>query len=216
MAANDIIAAIATAPGRGGIGIVRVSGLPLRAFAEQLLGAAPPPRRATFARFLDAQGASIDEGIALYFLAPHSYTGEDVLELQGHGGSVVLQQLLERCLQLGARIAQPGEFTQRAFLQGKLDLAQAEAVADLINATTSAAARSAVRSLQGEFSDKIQALVRGLVDLRARVEAAFDFPEEDIEVLQNADTMDRLRALERELASAWYWRDNPMPVNPAC
>ena len=162
----DLIAAVATAPGRGGIGVVRLSGTALGSIARSVIGTIPRPRIATLARFLDAAGAEIDEGIALYFPAPHSYTGEDVLELQGHGGPVVLQLLLRRCLELGARLAEPGEFTRRAYLNDKLDLAQAEAVADLIEATTSAAARSAVRSLSGEVSRLVRELVDRLVRQR--------------------------------------------------
>ena len=186
---------MATAPGRGGIGIVRLSGTALDSVARSLIGTLPKPRVATLARFLDAAGAEIDEGIALYFPAPHSYTGEDVLELQGHGGPVVMQLLLRRCLDLGARLAEPGEFTRRAYLNDKLDLAQAEAVADLIEATTSAAARSAVRSLSGEFSRLIHELVDRLVRLRMLVEATLDFPEEEIDFLRQADAAGQLAAL---------------------
>ena len=146
------IAAVATAPGRGGIGVIRLSGRNLLPLAEQLAGKTPSPRLATLATFRDGAGQPIDHGLLLYFPAPHSFTGEDVLELQGHGGPVVLRLLLARCLDLGARLAEPGEFTRRAFLNGKLDLAQAEAVADLIDASTEAAARAALRSLAGEFS----------------------------------------------------------------
>ena len=177
----DIIAAIATAPGRGGIGVIRVSGCNLAILAEAILGKTPIPRCATRASFLDAERQVLDQGIALFFLAPHSYTGEDVLELQGHGGPAVLQLVLQRCLELGARLAQPGEFTLRAFLNDKLDLAQAESVADLIGATTSQAARSAVRSLQGEFSQAIRQMVDKLTQLRMLVEAVLDFPEEGID-----------------------------------
>ena len=184
----DTIAAIATAQGRGGVGVVRISGKGIAAIALSVLGRLPAPRHATLSDFLDGNEQVIDQGIALYFPAPHSYTGEDVLELQGHGGSAVLHLLLQRCLSLGVRLAEPGEFTQRAFLNDKLDLAQAESVADLIDATTSEAARSAVRSLQGEFSAAINVLVDQLVRLRMLVEAMLDFPEEDIDV---ADT--RLR-----------------------
>ena len=177
----DWIAAIATASGRGGIGVVRVSGRNLALLVSGILGKAPVPRYATYASFLDTQGQVMDQGIALFFPAPHSYTGEDVLELQGHGGTAVLQLVLQRCLELGAKLAQPGEFTQRAFLNNKLDLAQAESVADLIDATTGQAARSAMRSLQGEFSQAIGHLVDGLIRLRMLVEAMLDFPEEEIE-----------------------------------
>lgn len=192
---HELIAAIATAPGRGGIGVVRLSGPALDKIARQLTGAVPRPRLATLTRFLDASGAEIDEGLVIYFPAPHSYTGEDVLELQGHGGPVVMQLLLRRCLELGARLAEPGEFTRRAYLNDKLDLAQAEAVADLIEASTAAAARSAVRSLSGEFSRRVQALVERLIDLRMRVEATLDFPEEELDPLLREDARGRLAGL---------------------
>ncbi len=195
----DSIAAIATAAGRGGIGVVRVSGRELESLVTAILGEAPAPRCATYASFLDAQGQTLDQGIALFFPAPHSYTGEDVLELQGHGGTAVLQLVLQRCLELGARLAQPGEFTQRAFLNGKLDLAQAESVADLIDATTSQAARSAMRSLQGEFSQAIRHLVDGLIRLRMLVEAMLDFPEEEIDSTDVAQREEQLGKLCSEL-----------------
>lgn len=194
-----MIAAIATAPGRGGIGVVRLSGPDLRPFALQLTGKIPVPRLATLTRFLDEIGTEIDEGIALYFPAPHSYTGEDILELQGHGGPVVMRLLLQRCIELGARPAEPGEFTRRAFLNDKLDLAQAEAVADLIEASTAAAARSAVRSLAGEFSAAAHHLVDRLIELRIPVEAALDFPEEEIDFLRQADASGRLQRLLAEV-----------------
>jgi tRNA modification GTPase len=204
--AADPIVAIATPPGRGGIGIVRVSGGDLGPVIDGLLGPKADrlaPRVALHAPFLDADGAPIDDGIALFFPAPHSYTGEDVLELQGHGGPVVLRLVVERCLQagraLGARIAAPGEFTQRAFLNDRLDLAQAEAVADLIDASTELAARSAVRSLAGEFSRRVHALHDGLVDLRMLVEATLDFPEEEIDFLQKADAGGKLARLREDL-----------------
>ncbi|MFO1362749.1 MAG: tRNA uridine-5-carboxymethylaminomethyl(34) synthesis GTPase MnmE [Burkholderiales bacterium] len=200
LSAADAIAAIATAPGRAGIGVVRVSGPALGRFATGLLGRALPPRRATRAAFRDAAGAAIDDGLALYFPAPHSYTGEDVLELHGHGGPVVLQMLLRRCFELGARLAEPGEFTRRAFLNDKLDLAQAEAVADVIEAATETAARCAVRSLQGEFSAAIHGLVAQLVELRALVEATLDFPEEEVDALDRADARGRLDRLRAGLA----------------
>lgn len=177
----DTIAAIATAQGRGGVGVIRVSGLDIEALICGILGQIPQPRYATFSNFKGAAGDTIDQGIALYFPAPHSYTGEYVLELQGHGGVAVLQLLLQRCIELGARLAQPGEFTKRAFLNNKLDLTQAESVADLIEANTSEAARSAMRSLRGEFSEAIHILVDKLVRLRMLVEAMLDFPEEDVE-----------------------------------
>jgi tRNA modification GTPase len=179
MPKSDVIAAIATPPGRGGIGVVRVSGGDLDALARGLIGQRPPPRRAIYTRFLDAAGEAIDEGIALYFQGPQSFTGEDVLELQGHGGPAVMQALLERCLQLGARLATPGEFTLRAYLNGKLDLAQAESVADLIDASSAEAARSALHSLTGAFSRRIEALQQRLTALRMRVEASLDFPDEE-------------------------------------
>jgi tRNA modification GTPase len=195
----DTIAAIATAPGRGGVGVVRVSGAALGAFAFSLCGREPKPRTAHFTRFVDAEGRVIDEGILLYFVAPASFTGEDVLELQGHGGPVVMQMLLERCLQLGARLAEPGEFTRRAFLNGKLDLAQAEGVADLIEASTAAAARSAVRSLSGRFSEEVHRIVDALIDLRMLVEATLDFPEEEIDFLERARALPRLDGIRDQL-----------------
>jgi tRNA modification GTPase len=196
----DLIAAIATAPGRGGIGVVRVSGTDLLPFAQALTGKTPKARYATLADFKAADGTVIDSGLLLHFPAPHSFTGEDVLELQGHGGPVVMQMLLSRCLDLGARLAEPGEFSRRAFLNGKLDLAQAEAVADLIDAATASAARSAVRSLQGEFSKAIHGLTDELIDLRMLVEATLDFPEEEIDFLQAADAFGRLERLQGKLA----------------
>lgn len=196
---GESIAAIATAPGRGGIGVVRVSGRGLLPFAQALCGVSPEPRRARFTRFLAADGAPLDEGLLLYFPAPHSFTGEDVLELQGHGGPVVMRMLLARCVQLGARLAEPGEFSRRAFLNGRMDLAQAEAVADLIEASTEQAARSAVRSLGGEFSRRIAALRDELVDLRMLVEATLDFPEEEIDFLQSARAFQRLDSISAHL-----------------
>jgi tRNA modification GTPase len=195
----DTIAAIATAPGRGGIGVVRVSGAGLGAFALALCGRMPRPRIAHLTRFLDEHEQAIDEGVLLYFAAPASFTGEDVLELQGHGGPVVMQMLLERCVQLGARLAEPGEFTRRAFLNGKLDLAQAEGVADLIEASTAAAARSAVRSLSGQFSEEVHRITDALIDLRMLVEATLDFPEEEIDFLESARAMPRLESIHEAL-----------------
>jgi len=195
----DTIAAIATAPGRGGIGVVRISGRDLGRLAEALCAKCPSPRLASIATFTAADGSAIDSGLVLYFPAPHSFTGEDVLELQGHGGPVVLQMLLARCLDLGARLAEPGEFTRRAFLNGKLDLAQAEAVIDLIDASTVAAARSAVRSLQGRFSKEIRTVLDQLVELRALVEATLDFPDEEIDFLEAADAFGRLERLSGQL-----------------
>ncbi|NMG76697.1 tRNA uridine-5-carboxymethylaminomethyl(34) synthesis GTPase MnmE [Aromatoleum diolicum] len=196
----DTIAAVATAPGRGGIGVIRVSGAALAPMAYALTGKPPEPRTAGFVRFLDVDDKVIDEGILLYFPAPRSFTGEDVLELQGHGGPVVMQMLLARCVELGARLAQPGEFSRRAFLNGKMDLAQAEAVADLIEASTVAAARSAVRSLSGAFSDEMHRLTDALIDLRMLVEATLDFPEEELEFLEKARAMERLEAIRAQLA----------------
>lgn len=196
----DAIVAIATAPGRSGIGVVRLSGTDLGPFAKQLTGGIPKPRLATLTRFLDATGKEIDEGIALYFPAPRSYTGEDVLELQGHGGPVVMQMLMRRCLELGARPAEPGEFTCRAYLNDKMDLAQAEAVADLIEASTATAARSAIRSLSGEFSRAVHELVEHLIALRMLVEATLDFPEEEIDFLRQADAAGKLAKLVEKTA----------------
>ena len=195
----DLIAAIATAPGRGGVGVVRVSGADVAPLATAMLGRVPPPRHATFSRFLDCNGEVIDEGIALVFSAPHSFTGEHVLELQGHGGPVVLDLILQRCVELGARLAEPGEFTRRAYFNGKLDLAQAEAVADLIDAASAEAARSAVRSLSGAFSARIAELVEALTRLRMLVEATLDFPEEEIDFLRDADAFGRLDAIDASL-----------------
>ena len=197
----DLIAAIATAPGRGGVGVVRVSGADVAPLAAAVLGRVPEARHATFARFIDGGGGVIDEGIALYFAAPHSFTGEHVLELQGHGGPAVLDLILQRCIELGARLAEPGEFTRRAYLNGKLDLAQAEAVADLIDAASAEAARSAVRSLSGAFSARIAELVEALTRLRMLVEATLDFPEEEIDLLQQADVFGRLDRIDASLAA---------------
>ena len=191
----DLIAAIATAPGRGGIGVVRLSGTDLASLAEHILRRQLQPRVATLANFHAGDGGIIDQGIALYYPAPRSFTGEDVLELQGHGGPVVLQLLLQRCLELGARLAEPGEFTRRAFLNDKLDLAQAESVADLIEASTAAAARSAVRSLSGVFSDQVHLLVGELIELRTLVEATLDFPDDEVDFLQASDAKGRLARL---------------------
>lgn len=199
MSDSYIIAAIATPPGRGGIGVVRLSGAGLAALAERMLGRCPPARRATLAKFLDRDGHAIDHGIALYFPAPASYTGQEVLELQGHGGPAVMQLLLERCLELGARAAEPGEFTRRAFLNGKLDLAQAESVADLIEASTARAARCAMRSLEGEFSAALREMTQTLIDLRMLVEATLDFPEEELDFLKAADAEGRLAGVRRQL-----------------
>lgn len=198
---NDPIAAIATAPGRGGIGVVRVSGPDLTMVIEGVIGRRLNPRHATYARFLDGSGQALDEGIAIHYPAPASFTGEDVLELQGHGGPQVLQMTLERCLELGARPAEPGEFSRRAFLNGKIDLAQAEAVADLIDAQSREAARSALRSLQGAFSDEVHAMVEALIRLRMLVEATLDFPDEEIDFLRQADANGQLDDIARRLQS---------------
>lgn len=199
---TDLIAAIATATGRAGIGVVRVSGPTVTALAIQLLGKIPRPRIATHAAFLGESGQPIDDGIALYFPAPASYTGDDVLELQGHGGQVVMEMLLRRCIALGARLAEPGEFTRRAFLNDKLDLAQAEGVADLVEAATEVAARCALRSLRGEFSSLIESFVRQLIELRMLVEATLDFPEEEIDAVDRQAARKRLAALRADLADA--------------
>jgi tRNA modification GTPase len=192
----DTIAAVATAPGRGGIGVVRISGYGLLPLAESLSGKFPQPRMAMRTDFLAGDGSAIDSGLLLYFPAPRSFTGEDVVELHGHGGDVVLHVLLARCLDLGARLAEPGEFTRRAYLNGKLDLVQAEAVIDLVDAMTMAAAKSAIRSLRGEFSTEIRELRDRLVELRTLVEAALDFPDEEITILKTVDTCERLEALQ--------------------
>ncbi len=196
---SETIAAIATPPGRGGIGIVRVSGAHIEPLIAGVAGDVPAPRMAALAHFRDGDGARIDEGLVLYFPAPHSYTGESVVEFQGHGGPAVMRLLLARCVALGARIADPGEFTRRAFLNGKLDLAQAESVADLIDAATSTAARAAARSLAGEFSRDVHALVEALTELRVYTEATLDFPEEDIEFLRDGDVVNRLERLRDDL-----------------
>lgn len=196
---GDIIAAVATAPGRGGIGVVRISGSRLAPLAQALLGQVPPPRIARLSHFCAAEGEVLDEGIALYFPAPHSFTGEDVLELQGHGGPAVLQLILSRCFELGARPAQPGEFTRRAFLNDKIDLAQAESVADLIDAASAEAARCALRSLTGEFSRRIHELVEALINLRMLVEATLDFPEEEVDFLEAADAFGKLAVIQDTL-----------------
>ncbi len=215
--ADDPIAAISTAPGRGAVGIVRISGQSLDGLAQALCGRPLLPRVATYLAFADSDGQPIDHGLAIFFPAPHSYTGEDVLELQGHGGPAVLQLLLARVLQASAaaanepdapaawsakvRLARPGEFTERAFLNGKLDLAQAEAVADLIDASTASAARSAARSLGGEFSHQITQLLDALTQLRMLVEATLDFPEEEVDFLQAADAQGQLARLRERVDS---------------
>jgi tRNA modification GTPase len=192
MSHPDTIVAAATPPGRGGVGVVRVSGPKVPEIAATFVGDLPKPRHATLAGFLDSAGETIDIGFALFFPAPHSYTGEHVLELQGHGGPVIVERLVERAQELGARRARPGEFTERAFHNGKIDLAQAEAVADLIDAGSREAARAAMRSLQGEFSTMVQGLTDALIDLRTYVEAAIDFPEEEVDFLNDAELHARL------------------------
>jgi tRNA modification GTPase len=192
MAHSDTIVATATAPGRGGIGVVRLSGAKVPEIAAVLLGELPPARRATLGAFRAADGSVLDAGIALFFPGPKSYTGEHVLELQGHGGPVVLESIVRRAVELGARRARPGEFTERAFLNDKIDLAQAEAVADLIDAGSQEAARAAMRSLQGEFSAMVAGLTEAVIDLRTYVEAAIDFPEEEVDFLEDRELAERL------------------------
>ena len=196
---TDTIAAVATAPGYGGIGVVRVSGPLVESIARSVLGEIPPPRHALLADFTGRRGEIIDHGIAIYFPGPHSFTGEDVLELQGHGGPVVLDLMLEQILAHGARLARPGEFTERAFLNGKMDLVQAEAIADLIHAGASNAARAAVRSLAGEFSRLVHALVEDITRLRMHVEAAIDFPEEEIDFLADETVRQSLAEIRSDL-----------------
>ncbi|TWI57677.1 tRNA modification GTPase [Pseudomonas duriflava] len=211
---QDTIAAIATAPGRGGVGIVRVSGPAAAAIAQTLCGKTPKPRHAHYGPFTHSDGTVLDEGIALFFPGPHSFTGEDVLELQGHGGPVVLDLLLRQVLALGARPARPGEFSERAFLNDKLDLAQAEAIADLIEASSEQAARNALRSLQGEFSRRVDSLTERLIQLRLYVEAAIDFPEEEIDFLADGHVLtlidgvcEELFQVEREAGRGALLRD---------
>jgi len=202
-ATRDTIAAIATPAGRGGIGVVRISGPRADEIARALIGALPLPRRVRLSVFRDARGETIDEGLVIFFPAPHSYTGEAVVELQGHGGPVVMHALLSACVDAGARLAEPGEFTRRAFLEGRLDLAQAEAVADLIDAASRGAARSALRSLQGEFSAAIGALAAQLVELRALTEAMLDFPEEEVDALHRDDAAKRLEHAQAALEAVF-------------
>lgn len=203
--APDTIAALATPPGRGGVGIIRVSGPDCRQIAATMLGQCPAPRYAHYGPFyrdaFHGERDTIDEGLALYFPGPHSFTGEDVLELHGHGGPVIMDLLLSRCVALGARLARPGEFSERAFLNDKLDLAQAEAIADLIEANSRSAAENAVRSLQGEFSRRVAALVEKLIELRIYVEAAIDFPEEEIDFLGDGRVAAMLNAVMDELGA---------------
>lgn len=199
MTRTETICAIATPPGIGGIGVVRISGPKSPDIAEAFLGSMPRPRMATFARFLGESGETLDSGIALYFPQPHSFTGEHVLELQGHGGPMILNLLLQRALQLGARLARPGEFSERAFLNDKIDLVQAEAIADLIESGTEAAARAAQRSLEGCFSREVAGLQQRLTELRVFVESAIDFPDEEIDFLAESDVAERLQSADREL-----------------
>ena len=196
---NDTICAIATPIGTGGIGIVRVSGPRVRQIAESVLGRCPSPRKASHCAFVDAAGITIDTGIALYFQKPNSFTGEDVLELQGHGGMVVQEMLCERIQESGARLARPGEFTERAYLNDRMDLAQAEAVADLINASSVQAARASARSLSGEFSREVMAIDKSVLDLRVYVEGAIDFAEEEIDFLADESIVQRASAIEQRL-----------------
>ena len=201
MTPRDTIAAVATPPGVGGVGVIRVSGVGVETLARDLLGRDPEPRHAYYCAFADAGGAAIDRGLLLYFKAPHSYTGEDVLELQTHGSPIVLRLLLARLVELGARHARPGEFSERAFLNGKLDLAQAEAVADLVASGSEAAARAALRSLDGEFSRRVRALAASVVRLRVWIEAAIDFPEEEIDFLSAPELRSDLAAVRTDLAA---------------
>ncbi len=198
---RETIAAIATAQGRGGVGIVRVSGPLASKAAEAIIGRTLKPRFAHYGPFVDDAGQVLDEGIALYFPGPNSFTGEDVLELQGHGGPIVLDMLLQRCLQLGSRLARPGEFSERAFLNDKLDLAQAEAISDLIEASSAQAARNALRSLQGAFSRRVDNLTEKLISLRIYVEAAIDFPEEEIDFLADGHVLSMLDDVRAELST---------------
>ena len=201
MLVNETIAAIATPSGRGGIGIIRVSGREVRAIAQAILGQVPKAREAVYLPFRDSLGRTLDQGIALFFPAPSSFTGEDVLELQGHGGPVILDCVLREVLAAGARLARPGEFSERAFLNDKIDLAQAEAIADLIDASSEQAARSALRSLQGEFSRQVQANVAELIRLRIYIEAAIDFPAEEIDFIGESTVVSDLQALIYSLES---------------
>ncbi|MCK5809813.1 MAG: tRNA uridine-5-carboxymethylaminomethyl(34) synthesis GTPase MnmE [Cocleimonas sp.] len=196
---QDTIVAVATPAGRGGVGIIRVSGNLCSKIANKILGSTPPPRKAIYTEFKSDQQEIIDSGIAIYFPAPHSFTGEHVIEFQGHGGPIVLDMVLKRCLALGARLARPGEFSERAFLNDKMDLAQAEAVSDLIDSSSEQAARSALRSLQGHFSAAINELLQGLIELRVYVEAALDFPEEEIDFLADKAVTDRLERIKQQL-----------------
>lgn len=196
----DTIAAIATPSGRGGVGIIRVSGPKVTEIAQQVIGNLPQPFKASHRLFKDQQQETIDDGVAIFFPGPNSFTGEDVLELQGHGGQIVLDMIMARCLELGARVARPGEFSERAFLNDKLDLTQAEAIADLIDSGSEQAARSALRSLQGDFSKAINSLLIKMIEMRVYVEAALDFPEEEIDFLADENVMIRLNAIKDQLA----------------
>jgi len=201
MQTADTIAAVATAHGRAGIGVVRISGSGTRDVAVAIAGRLPPGRHATLSEFRDAQGRTIDQGVAIFFPGPNSYTGEDVLELQAHGGVAILRLLLRRCVELGARVAEPGEFTKRAFLNDKMDLAQAESVADLIDASSTDAVRSARRSLNGEFSARVDAIKEQLIEIRLLVEAVLDFPEEQIDVVERHDVIGKLQAVQGDIAT---------------
>jgi len=195
----DTIAAVATPSGRGGVGIIRISGPQVPKIAEQILGSLPSPFKASHRLFKDKSNQTLDDGVAIYFPAPKSFTGEHVLELQGHGGHIVMDMLLKRCLELGARLAKPGEFSERAFLNDKLDLTQAEAIADLIDSGSEQAARSALRSLQGDFSQAINSLLTKMIEMRVYVEAALDFPEEEIDFLADQKVLDRLNDIKQQL-----------------
>ena len=199
MYTNDTIAAIATPAGRGGVGIIRLSGPKVSLIAESMLGQLTKPHRASHRQFKGTDGQVLDDGVAIYFPGPNSFTGEDVLELQGHGGKIVMDMLLQACLQNGARLAKPGEFSERAFLNDKLDLAQAEAIADLIDSSSEQAARSALRSLQGDFSAAINSLLTQITELRMYVEAALDFPEEEIDFLADQRVIDRIDTIQEQL-----------------
>ncbi len=200
----DTIAAIATSSGRGGVGIIRISGPSVRDMAAGILGSLPNPFKASHRLFKDAHQETLDDGVAIFFPSPNSFTGEDVLELQGHGGQIVLDMVLKRCLELGARIAKPGEFSERAFLNDKLDLTQAEAIADLIDSGSEQAARSALRSLQGDFSSSIESLLIKMIEMRVYVEAALDFPEEEIDFLADEKVLLRLQIIKDQLTEITY------------
>lgn len=197
----DTIAAVATPLGRGGVGIIRISGSLVQSISNAILGKLITPYKASHCLFKDAEGQTLDDGIALFFPGPRSFTGEDVLELQGHGGNIVLDMLLRRCLELGARLANPGEFSERAFLNDKLDLTQAEAISDLIDSGSEQAARSALRSLQGDFSNQINLLLSKMIEMRVYVEAALDFPDEEIDFLADKNILKRLNDIKQQLLS---------------